>query len=89
MALDPLKPRKDDGPYVRQRKIAARNQLDDLLFALKTLGFTRTTHMRSYFLRCRHGGKFTYKLGRTLEDRGSWNIFAIRAAHRRCCGKET
>lgn len=89
MPLDPLKPGKDDDPYVKQQKRDAREQLDNLMDALKVLGFTRTVHMRHYFLRCRHGGKFTWKLGRTLADRPSWNVYAIRAAHRAKCGRET
>ncbi len=89
MADDPLKPQRDDDPYVRQQKREARDELDDILSDLNTLGFTVTARRRIYFLRCRHDGKFTYELGRTLADRGSWSLFAIRAAHRRECGKET
>lgn len=89
MADDPLKPQRHDDPYVKRQKIEARDQLDDLLSALEVLGFTWTTRRRIYFLSCQHDGEFTFKLGRTLADRGSWSLAVIRAAHQRKCGTET
>ena len=90
MALDPLKPGKNDDPYTRRQKIEARNELDGWLSSFRALGFTVSPRLRHYVLTCRHGGRYKIVIDRTLAGRRKWgsDFARARSEHRAKCGKE-